>query len=310
MDTLVAILMTLAGIVLVFLGLLWGYYRRKAKYYHDLTRKTRPTHIRYQLGMVFCALIGFVLLCVLCAMLTPPEWFKWLAGIGVLLTWICQDIVKNIVSYVVLILNGMLHLGDWIILEKLGIDGNVTDISLTTVIIENWDGTQTSISTKTLLDTNMQNLQNVVSNKTPGRRMLRHFLVDVHSVRDLTDEQLQQLKQAIREHDGDDSAIEYAIDKNEKQNLRIFRLYLRHWMLSQNTVTRSPKFAIRLLDQTAEGLPLEVYAFLRPTQWEEFEQEQARIVEHIVGVIRLFGLILYQHTAGTDTNNVHLTTEK
>lgn len=293
--------------VVVFGILLCVYYIRKDKYYHDLTHKKNPTHIRYQMSMVFCALFGFVLLCSFLALITPPDWFKWFAVVGVLLTWVCQDIVKNIVSYVVLVCNGMLHLKDWIVLEKYGIDGEVSDISITSVIVKNWDETLSSISTRTLLDTNMQNLQNMSEQKTPGRRMQRNFLIDVHSVHNLTEEQLLKLKKHITGLDGDDSAIDYAIVKGEHQNLRIFRLYLRHWMLNQDTVSRSPKIAIRLFDQTSEGLPMQVYAFLLPTKWEEFEQEQARIVEHIIGTLSLFGLVLYQSPAGTDTNNVYLT---
>lgn len=301
---------TIFGLMLVsiaMMGLLcYVYYRRKEKYYHDLTHKTKPTHIRYQMYMVFCALAAFVFLCAMLAIMMPTDWLAWFAGIGVLLTWICQDMVQNIVAYVVLIRNGMLHLGDWIILDQYGLDGKVTDISLTSVIVENWDGSQTSISTKSLLDTKVQNLQHVLDKKTAGRRMQRNFLLDVQSVHDLTDEQLVQLREVVGKRDGDDSVIDYAIAKGERLNLRLYRLYLRHWLMNQDTVTRSPHFAIRLLDQTAEGLPMQVYAFLLPTQWEEYEQEQARIVEHIVGTIGLFGLVLYQQPAGTDTNNVYL----
>lgn len=297
----------LLPLILGFVFLVWYYYRRKKKYYHDLTRKTQPRHIGIQLGMALYMLLCFFVVCTYLALYTPSDYFKWFAVVGVLLTWIFQDVVKNVVAYVVLILNGMLHLGDWIVLGKYDLDGKVRDMSLTTVIVENWDGSLTSISTKTLLDTNMQNLQNVITKKTSGRRMLRNFLIDVHSVQYLTSEQLMSLKETICKLDGDDSVIDYAIVNGEKQNLRIYRLYLRHWLMSQDTVTRSPKLAIRLLDQTPQGLQLQVYAFLLPTNWEEFEQEQARIVEHILETIELFGLVLFQSQAGTDTNNVNLT---
>lgn len=233
----------------------------------------------------------------------------WLAGAGVLLTWICQDTIKNIVAFVTLVFNGVLHIGDWIIADAYGIDGKVEDISLTSVIVKNWDNSLSTISTRTLLDTQMQNLQSVVEKKTSGRRMMRNFLLDIQSVRDLSAGELAQIKQALEAKNEDISAIEYAEKKGELQNLRIFRLYLQHWLLSQDSITRSPKFAIRLLDSTAEGLPLQVYAFLLPSQWEEFEQEQARIVEHIISTIGIFGLVLFQYPAGTDTNKVELKKE-
>lgn len=299
------------GIFFLSLGIgigIFALYRfLKKKRYHDITRKQKETHVHMQIGMLGCALVMFCSMCCFFACHGNADWIKWFAGIGVLLTWICQDVIKNVVAYFSLKLNGMIQIEDWVILEKYGIDGQVDDISLTSVIVKNWDETYSSISTKTFLDTSMQNLQNVVDKKNAGRRMQRNFLLDVHSIRDLSLEALTELKEIIQERDGDDSAITYAITHGERQNLRIFRRYLRHWLLNQDTVTRSPKFAIRLFDQTPEGLPMQVYAFLLPTQWEEFEQEQARIVEHIVGAIDLFGLVLFQHPAGTDTNNVHLT---
>lgn len=290
-----------------FYDLLDKYKKRKAEYYHDTTHKTNPTHVHMQIRMVSWILVAFICVCAIFALFFSPDFLKWFAGISALLAWICQDTVKNIVAYIILEKNELIKIGDWIILEKYGIDGEVYDISITSVIIKNWDETESSISTQLLLDSNMQNMKNVVEKKTPGRRMQRKFMINVNSVRNLTAEDFCKIESALSERKEDMSALLYAQKHGVTQNLEVYRLYLRHWLLNQKTITRSPKFAIRLLDQTSEGLPMQIYAFLLPTGWEEFEQEQARIVAHVLDTLGLFGLILFQYPAGTDTSNIQLT---
>lgn len=288
-----------------FLLLLAIYFVRKALFLHDLSHKTKPNHVWMQVLMLVCFLLAFLWVCIWCAMNSvSKEFLAWIAGAGVLLTWVFQDTIKNVVAFVTLVWNGMLHIGDWIIVDKHGIDGKVKDISLTSVIVENWDNTLSTISTHSLLDTQVQNLQNVVANKTAGRRMMRNFLIDIHSVRALSSEEIEQIKKCLV---GEDlSAIDSAQKQGDVQNLRLYRIYLQHWLLSQKTVSRFPKFAVRLLEPTSEGLPLQIYAFLLRTQWEEFEQEQSRIVEHVISTMELFGLVFFQYPAGTDTNKVEL----
>lgn len=289
------------------------YFRYKHKYYHDLSKKTKPTYVWWQVGIVCCLLFVFLWCCAWCGMNgVPSDLLKWLAGAGVILTWMCQDVIKNIVAFITLMLNGVLHIKDWIIVEKYGIDGEVEEISLTSVVIKNWDNTTSVISTKSLLETNMQNLQKVSSGKTSGRRMMRNFLIDVHSVRTLSTDEISVLKNRLANMNNGIfvPAIEEAVKNGIMLNSSLFRMYLRNWMLSQETIFRTPKFAVRLLDPTPNGLPIQIYAYTSSVGWEEFELEQARITEHVLETIELFDLVLYQNQAGTDINKIYVTKEK
>lgn len=312
-----------AGVlVIVFLGLLFAYYWRKNRYYHQLSQQNKPTHIVVQICMLACLLVLFLWVCGWCAVLSAEK-MAWLAGVGVLLTWMFQDAIKNVVAYVTLYFNDMLHLGDWIKVEQYGIDGEVKDISLTSVIVQNWDNTRSTISTQSLLNANVQNLQNALKGDACGRRITHNFLIDVHSVRVLTPDELATLKQYFKSINKGDVYI-MAIEEAEKEergktgmvfNTQLFRAYLRKWLSSQETIIRPNvedsviKLAIRLLDSTPEGLPMQIYAFTTSTEWTAYEMEKTRIVEHVVGTIEKFGLVLFQNPAGTDTNNVCLTKE-
>lgn len=308
-------------------GLLWGivilsvtfcvlllfYKIRKNKYYHDLSRSKKPCHVWMQVLMFGCGLLVFLWICVWCAInQKPSNMLAWLAGASVLLTWIFQDAFKNVVAFVTLMMNKTLHLGDWIIVDKYGIDGEVKDISLTSVSIKNWDNTMSSISTHSLLDTHLQNLENVVSNKTLGRRLMRSFLVNVHSVHSLSSTELISLKQSLRDINEEKfvSVIEEAEEQGLLLNIYLFRRYLEDWLLDDENksvpISREPKFAVRFLEVTPNGLPMQVYAFTSAVGWSEFERVQTLIAEHIVGTIGLFNLRLFQNPAGADTNRISI----
>lgn len=300
-------------LLLIFCGL-WGWYRyRKNKYFHDKSRKMRPTHIRIQMGMVACLLAMFLWMCVWGAINNiSTDRLAWLAGVGVLLTWIFQDTIKNIVAYVTLVFNDMLHLCDWIVVEQYGIDGDVEDISLTSVIVKNWDNTRSTISTQSLLNANMRNWHKTMTDPSVGRRILHNFPIDVHSVRALSQEEITQLKENLKaiHEERFISVIEEEEKKGIIFNSHLFRSYLRQWLLdvaAEQKILREPKFAVHLLDVTPDGLPLQIYAFTASKEWTEYQLEQTHIIEHVVATIEMFGLVLFQNPAGTDTNNVHLT---
>lgn len=302
---------------LIFCGLLIFYKIRKNKYYHDRSRRKKPYHVLMQVLMFGCGLLAFLWVCIWCAINHKPnDMLTWLAGAGVLLTWIFQDTFKNVVAFVSLMMNKTLHLGDWIIVDKYGIDGEVKDISLTSVIVKNWDNTISSISTHSLLDTQLRNLENVVSNKAlGGRRIMRSFWVNVHSVRSLTSSELLSLKQNLRDINEEKfvSVIDAAEEEGLLLNTYLFRRYLENWLLDDENkcvpISREPKFAVRFLELTPNGLPLQVYAFTSAVSWSEYEKVQTLITEHVVGTVGLFNLKLFQNPAGADTNKIYLTKE-
>lgn len=218
--------------------------------------------------------------------------------IAAVLGWIFQDYIKGVISYWHLRQAGLLHFGDWIIVEKYGISGMVIDCTLLTVTVRNWDNTISSIAMHSLQAESFQNNQEVLDGKTSGRRMKRDFIIDTSTVRVITGEEKLRIENCLREMGEDTIALENA--KSNSLNISLFRLYLRHWLMNHDEICRFPRLIVALKEPLPEGIPLEVYVFILKTRLAQFELVQSEIEEHILLTMQLFGLRLYQRLSAYD----------
>ena len=218
--------------------------------------------------------------------------------IAAVLGWIFQDYIKGVISYWHLRQAGLLHFGDWIIVQKYGISGMVIDCTLLTVTVRNWDNTISSIAMHSLQAESFQNNQEVLDGKTSGRRMKRDFIIDTSTVRVITDEEKLKIENCLREMGEDTIALENA--KSNSLNISLFRLYLRHWLMNNDEICRFPRLIVTLKEPIPEGIPLEVYVFILKTRLAQFELVQSEIEEHILLTMQLFGLRLYQRLSAYD----------
>lgn len=225
--------------------------------------------------------------------------------IGTLLGWIFQDTIKGVVAFIHLRLNHLLEIDDWIAVPKLNVDGEVKHITLTTVTIYNWDTTTSSIPTSVLHSDHFINLQKMTTGKTYGRRMLKTFILDTSWFFQITAEDVERLNK-------NEELKRYLPEKEIKEgayNYHLYRLYLYHWLMNHPHVSQQPALVVRWLEQNANGLPLQVYAFIMEGGFSAFEWEQSLIVEHVVESLDWFGLRLYQSPSSYDTGStdVHIT---
>lgn len=218
--------------------------------------------------------------------------------IAAVLGWIFQDYIKGAISYWHLHRAGLLHFGDWIIVEKHGISGMVIDCTLLTVTVRNWDNTISSIAMHSLQAESFQNNQEMLDGKTSGRRMKRDFIIDTSTVRVITDEEKLKIENCLREMGEDTIALENA--KSNSLNISLFRLYLRHWLMNHDEICRFPRLIVALKEPLPEGIPMEVYVFILKTRLAQFELVQSEIEEHILLTMQLFGLRLYQRLSAYD----------
>jgi len=211
--------------------------------------------------------------------------------IGAILGWIFQDRVKGVAAFLHLRRHHLLNIGDWIRVPKLGVDGEIKKVTLTSVTLYNWDTTTSTIPISALQAEHFINLQPMAEGKTYGREMLKAFILDSEWIRPLTETEIERLKAG--EHD-----IRNYIPEDELKagalNAHLFRLYVHHWLMNHSCVSHHPRLIIRWMEQKDSGLPLQVYAFLTETGWTEFEWRQSEIIEHIVTSMGWFGLRLYQ----------------
>lgn len=209
-----------------------------------------------------------------------------------ILMLVFKDTIMGLVAGVQLSVNHMLHRGDWIISKAHNANGEVEEVSLTTVKVRNWDNTITTIPPYSLISNSFQNCQPM--RQSGGRRVARSIYVDVNSVRFLT---LEQLGRLVELRLVDRGRMERACGE---VNLRLLRDYLERYLYNHPGVNRRMLCMVRQMDPTPSGLPLQLYFFSKEIEWKKFEHLQADIFDHVYAVIQEFGLKVFQTPSGLD----------
>lgn len=238
--------------------------------------------------------------------------FLTVAILGSVMSWIFQDTVKSVVTFLYVRFNGMIHIGDWIEIESKQIDGVVKGITLTMVTIENWDTTFTSFPTYLLNSSSLKNLQHMLDGKTYGRRLFLKFTIDSGWIRPVT---LKDVDQIIDKLDVDNyfkevqilGKVKEATENNtEILNLHLYRRYIHHWLMNHKKVSRQPRMVVRYLEPTENGIPMQIYAFLTDISLEPFEWTQSGIIEHVLESMKWFDLRIYQNASAFDVSNSNI----
>lgn len=237
-----------------------------------------------------------------------PNLSTFVSITGAVLSWIFQDTIKSVVAFFYLRINNQLKIGDWIEVKSKGIDGKVKGISLTTVIIENWDTTTSSFPTYILHSDHFKNNQKMMDGKTYGRQMQKTFIIDTGWIHSMSQQEIDKLKEIILKKDNDDN-LNYCISQHAKDgvlNIQLYRLYLYHWLMNHSHVSHEPRLIVRWLEQTNEGLPLQIYVFITDSNLAPFEWQQSQIMEHAIEALAWFNLQLYQSPSGYDASNSNI----
>ncbi len=217
-----------------------------------------------------------------------------LTGLGAgtaILMLVFQDSIKGLVAGIQLTANDMLRPGDWITVPKYGADGDVIEVTLTTVKVRNWDKTITTVPPYALVNDSFQNWRGMF--EMGGRRVKRSVNIDMSSVRFLT---AQEWKQFSKEPwmEG------YEHAEGEEVNLSLYRQYITYYLKHHPKVHQGMTLLVRQLQPTPQGLPIELYFFSADTAWLRYEALQAEVFDHIIAVTHRFGLSVFQSPSGMD----------
>ena len=256
------------------------------------TLRNRPLKGIYQMINLVAIGIGIILII---SILIDQNAATILAGLGAsaaVLMLIFKDSILGLVAGVQLSANDMLRPGDWITMPKYGADGDVLEVSLTTVKVRNFDKTITTIPPYVLVSDSFQNWRGM--RETGGRRIKRSIFIDMTTVHFCSDK--EKIMFASR------GWIDEAQAKPETQvvNLYVFRSYLQNYLREHPRTHKELMIMVRQMQPTSEGLPLEIYCFSNTTVWPEYEQIQGEIFDHILAVIPEFGLRIFQRPSGND----------
>lgn len=203
-----------------------------------------------------------------------------------------KDTILGLVAGVQLTANDMLKKGDWIVVSKSGANGEVIDVSLTTVKVRNWDNSVTTVPPYTLISESFQNFKPM--QQSGGRRVMRSVYIDLNSIKFCSQSQLSELKEKGFIVDED---IE---DARHTVNIELLRNYLERYLETNPNVETTMTHMVRQLQPTPQGLPLELYFFTNNTEWVTYEHIQSAIFNHVYAVVSEFGLAMYQAPSGND----------
>lgn len=228
-----------------------------------------------------------------------PKIAAAIALVGSVLGWIFQDKIKGVVAFLHLRFHHLLKVDDWIMVPSINIDGEVKRITLTSVTVYNWDTTTSTFPISALHSGHFKNLQNMMKGKTYGRRMFMCFIFDTEWFHPVTEQEVECLRASsdIKEYLPEEDL------EPGKLNAKLYRLYLYHWLMSNEHISQQPRLIVRWQEQQPEGMPLQVYAFIIDSSLAAFEWQQSQIVEHIIRSAEIFNMRLYQSPSGYDASN-------
>ena len=246
----------------------------------------------------FYQMLKLVVICIgaiiIIATLLNQSPAKILTGLGAgtaILMLVFQDTIKGLVAGIQLTVNDMVRPGDWITMPKYGADGDVMEVSLTTVKVRNWDKTITTVPPYALVNDSFQNWRGMFD--IGGRRVKRSINIDMNTVRFCTEKELANFKQQPWMEGFEETG-------KEEVNLYLFRHYLDYYLRHHPKVHQDMTMLVRQLQPTNHGLPIELYFFSANTAWVKYEGLQAEVFDHVLAVVHQFGLKVFQSPSGLD----------
>ncbi|MDH3325409.1 MAG: mechanosensitive ion channel family protein [Gammaproteobacteria bacterium] len=265
-----------------------------------------------QILKIIAYFIGAVLIVAIVLNKTPVYLLSGLGALTAVLLLIFKDTILGFVAGVQLMANRMVARGDWIEMPKHGADGDVLDVTLTTVKIQNWDKTITTIPTYQLISESFKNWRGM--SDSDGRRIKRALNIDLQSIRFLDDTLLQHLKkiQFITDYlqqkgiDVDQYNKKIGIDSSSKANGRnltnigCFRAYVLAYLKGHPMINQEMTLLVRQLAPADNGIPIEIYVFCKDKNWGNYENIQADIFDHLLAVLTEFDLSVFQNPTGHD----------
>ena len=242
-----------------------------------------------------------------------------LSGFGAMtaiLFLVFKDTILSLVASVQLTAQDMVRVGDWIEMPQFGADGDVVDVQLHTVKVQNWDKTITTIPTHRLITDSFKNWRGM--SQAGARRIKRPIFIDVTSIRFQTEAEVDHftrfaLLQDYVESKGQElegynkgltTKVDEEVNRRRLTNVGTFRVYAFNYLKNHPRINTNLTLIVRQLDPGPEGLPLEVYCFTNTTEWAAYEDIQSDIFDHLMAILPEFGLSLYQKPAGSDLANL------
>lgn len=265
-----------------------------------------------QLAQIAVFLVGGILIVATLIDRSPAVLLGGFGAMTAVLMLVFKDTILGLVASVQLSAQDMVRVGDWIEMPKFDADGDVIDVSLHTVKVQNWDKTVTMIPSHMLVADSFRNWRGM--SESGGRRIKRSVYVDVGSIRFLENDEVHRFRRfallkdyierkeqelrdynaALKEKTQDD------VNMRRLTNVGTLRAYIFNYLRNHPGIHQEMTLMVRQLSSGPEGLPIEIYAFTNTTAWGDYEGIQSDIFDHVLAIVQEFGLRIYQKPAGHD----------
>ena len=300
------IVLTLALAVSGALTLANSFYERRPDAH------LRPIKGYFQIVKIAIYVIATVLMIATLVDRSPLILLSGLGAMAAVLILIFQDTLLSLVASVQISSNDIVRVGDWIEMPQLNADGDVIDIALHTIKVQNWDKTITTIPTKRFITDSFKNWRGM--QEAGGRRIKRSLHLDQNSVHFLNPEEIEHLRQFkllapyLKSKESElmswnsqlEEPLRVAVNTRRVTNIGTFRAYVENYLRQHQGIRQDMTLLVRQMAPLADGLPLELYCFTNTTAWVAYEAIQSDIFDHMLAILPEFGLRVFQHPSGAD----------
>ncbi|MPM02737.1 Miniconductance mechanosensitive channel YbdG [bioreactor metagenome] len=286
------------------------------KYLNTEKSRFKPVKGYLQVVKIVGGFIAAILILSILLSETPGYLLGGLGAVSAVLLLVFKDTILGFVASVQLSSNDMVMLGDWITVDKCKADGEVVEITLSSVKVRNFDNTFTYVPTYGMISDSFQNWRGM--KESPGRRIKRPVNIHVGSIHFVTEEELEKFRKIdlissyieskqkeldeINSLSSSDSGA--IINLRQQTNIGIYRIYLLEYLKSIPTFNHNEITMVRQLPPADDGIPIEVYAFSVEKDWEKYEVVMADIFDHILASTQYFGLEIFQAASGSDLRSL------
>ena len=284
------------------------------KYYFENAKlfKNNPLDSYFQLAKITIYIIGGIIILSFLLNKSPLYFFSALGAMTVVLLLIFKDTIMGFVASIQLSVNDMVQIGDWVSMPKYGADGDIIEMNLTTIKIQNWDKTITTIPTHAFISDSFKNWRGM--SESGGRRIKRSLNIKISSIKFCTQEMLELFKKfqlikdyieekinEIEEYNKENKIDKsYLINGRHLTNIGIFRAYAEAYVKNNPDVNLNMTCMVRQLLPTEKGLPIEIYTFSNRQEWVTYEGIMSDMFDHLIAAVSEFELEVFQNPTGTD----------
>jgi miniconductance mechanosensitive channel len=274
--------------------------------------KTKPITGYLQVVKIFLFITGFGLVITTLLNKSPLAFLSGIGALSAVILLVFKDSIMGFVAGIQLTANDLVRIGDWIEMPQFGADGDVIDVTLQSIKVQNFDKTITTIPIYSLVSGSFRNWRGM--SESGGRRIKRAISIDMNSIKFCTEEMLENfgkikyiagyLKKKADDLGKYNTQFEndnaFLVNGRHLTNIGTFRAYVEGYLRNHPFVSKDMTLLIRQLPPGPEGLPIEIYVFCTDKVWANYEKVQADIFDHILAVVPLFGLRVFQKPSGAD----------